>query len=172
MDATADMSWDLSAGRIPGPLQRKLVDRCLLEFLDDGNGINEPVLRLMFKTPTWQASPRAPANTRGLKLRLEVQGALLPGATGYIGALVVKTFTYAGSHRRALESHDLPVNERQVVSDFLRVAYDNHLNACDFPDIDGSPYGARDFIWFIVSILTVFSNFQLITPLLCILFSI
>ncbi|CAG8006544.1 unnamed protein product [Penicillium salamii] len=144
---TTNNSWDLSLERVPAPLQRKIVERCFLEFLDDGNGFNEPVVFLRFRNPTGQVTLRAPANTRGLKLRLVVVGGLIPGSNQYPGALVAKTYTYIGPHRRCLsQSLELRVRGRKLVKDFLKVASDSHLNACNFVDVGGNPCGARDYI--------------------------
>ncbi|KAJ5506920.1 hypothetical protein N7453_005877 [Penicillium expansum] len=142
--ATANLSWDLSKGPVPPPLQNKLVDHCLLELLQYANGSNHAILRLVFKHPQVGASSRAPANTQGVRMELEVQD---EAGTGPVeGQLVFKTFTYTGTHRNAAVSHMLPVKGQKAVRHFINIAQKVKLTPCDFNSLNSDTVGCRDFL--------------------------
>lgn len=117
--ATTNLSWDLSKGPVPSQLQNKVVDHCLLELLKYDKGANHAILRLAFQRPQVQASPHTPANTQGLRMKLEVQGHTGPGPVE--GKLAVKTFTFTGAHRKACVSHKLLAQGRRTIRHFVNV---------------------------------------------------
>ncbi|CAI7618125.1 unnamed protein product [Penicillium glandicola] len=142
--ATGNLSWDLSKGPVPAPLQNKLVDHCLLEFLHYGNAANHAILKLVFKHSQPEASSRAPANTRGVTMELEIQDEIEAGRVE--GQLIVETFDYTGAHKSAAISHRLPVKGRKSVRHFINVAQNVKLTPCDFNTANGEAFGCRDFL--------------------------
>ncbi|CAG7924818.1 unnamed protein product [Penicillium olsonii] len=138
-----NQTWELSAEYVPVPLQNKLISQCFLELLHLGPGANHAILRLVFKHPQVEASPRAPAGTLGLILNLEINGAI--AAPSVPGEFVVRTLTAAGPHPKAVQSAELPVRGRKRVSNFLAVLKTAHLLPCTFNYIYPDAVGCRDF---------------------------
>lgn len=104
---------------------------------------NHAILRLVFQHPQTNASPRAPANTQGLKLELAIGDRVEPPIPG---ELVLKTLSYVGPHRQAVKTVELPMRENKTVRDFLAVVDRVDLLPCQFAALGEDIVGCRDFM--------------------------
>ncbi|CAG8935551.1 unnamed protein product [Penicillium salamii] len=143
-NVTRTQTWAISTDPVPVPLQNKIVTECYLEMLNLGRGANHAILRLVFKHPQVKASPRAPANTLGLVINLEINGRLAPPSVS--GDVVVRTHAHTGTHQRAVRSIPLHVRGKKRVRHFLAVIKTAHLLPCFFDYIDPDAVGCRDFM--------------------------
>lgn len=142
-----NLLWDLGETLPPVPLRNKVIDHVLLEVLELDDGDNHTVLRLVFKHKSEKASERGPANTRGLRMSLEVKGEAPDPVTRHIeGALIVKTFTFEGKHEWAVVSKRINVKGKKCFRDFINVAQRASMTPCDFLSEKRDSKGCRDFM--------------------------
>jgi len=122
------MNYLYTVKSLPNYLRTKNVSRCSIEFLDigpfdvfmDTEGpmqTNHTVLRLTFQHEIKDASPHAPAKTKGLILDLIPNGEQADVTSE--GDLTIMIFTYSGPHKKALSGTDLSVNCGKKVRDFF-----------------------------------------------------
>ncbi|CAG8254521.1 unnamed protein product [Penicillium salamii] len=142
-NVTGTQTWAISTDHVPVPLQNKIVTDCFLEMLNLSYGANHAILRVVFKHPQLEASPRAPANTLGLVINLEINGRI--AAPSVPGDVVVRTHAHVGTHLRAVRSIPIPVRGKKRVRHFLAVIRTAHLLPCFFDYIHPDAVGCRDF---------------------------
>lgn len=145
-NVTGTQSYKHPDKGLPPALKAKKVSRCYVDFLSNGikkDAPNHTILRLVFQHPQTNGSPRAPANTQGLKLDFGIGDRVDPPI---LGELVLETFTYVGPHRQAVKTVELPMRENKTVKDFLAVVDRVGLLPCEFAASGEDIVGCRDFM--------------------------
>lgn len=151
-------TWIMDGESIfPRYLERKMISKCSLEFVDTGplpssapeclERLVHCILRLTLKHAQASNASFAPIGTKSLVLDVTELNA--PPITASVEWVPVKIFikacTYEGSHRDAMKVIDLPVTEKKTVKDFLRVLGTPGLDTCQFICIEDCLFGCRDF---------------------------
>lgn len=146
VNVDTNQTYNLDKVGVPAPLKAKKISRCYVEFLDIGlkDVPNHCFLRMVFQHPQKEASPRAPADTRGLILDFSPVGNMALNPVP--GDLDIETFTYDGAHRQAIHVMELPVGSNKKVKDFLRVIEDADLLPVGFGASGSDVVGCRDFV--------------------------